>query len=110
MCTHSSLYNSSNGMVTYCAECKQFQVLFGTTGLRLNPAEFKEFYDCIRFLEPDDEEGVNVKSNCVPIPNQKVFMVLTRPEFERLKVIMECSVASLHIDRMLNDLCISRSA
>jgi hypothetical protein len=109
MCAKSNLYSSSHGLVTYCSDCNEFQILFGTTGLQLNPIEFKAFYDYIRYFEPETDQGKHVKCNRIPIPNQSTFVVLTSPEFDRLKIIMECSMASLHIDGILDELHILRS-
>lgn len=103
MCSTRLLYQSSDGFMTYCPECKSIQMAFGTTAVKFSEEHFKQFCEMVLEEKPIDP-GCSIKNLWLPLPDKHTRMIISNMELAALHFGLEQAQASLEVYRTLNEL------
>ncbi|MBO6517064.1 MAG: hypothetical protein JJ975_10990 [Bacteroidia bacterium] len=101
------MHNTSRGLVSFCDECRKFQLCFGTCAIQFEVGEFRCFCEFVQHHDFGYSAEVNIKDKRIPLPGDFTNLLLTTTEYESLKIVLGSALASLQIEQMLGDMGIS---
>lgn len=103
MCKFKMLEYSPLGYVAKCESCKQLQLAFGNIVVRNNEEQFHAFCRIISKKASDMKYELerDVRNIYLESPCRNVMMVFNLNELEELSELLECSMVSLEIGRLL---------
>jgi hypothetical protein len=88
MCNSKTLSYVQKGFVTYCKNCKHFQVAFGTTATCLSPEQFTSFCHYIEKICKQYAPKNHAKEIWICL-NSTISLVLTSHEIHELAKILQ---------------------
>lgn len=93
MCEFQSLYYDDDGYVVQCKDCGYYQVAFGTMLLSLSSHDYQILCSVVKSKqgEIDFAASDNTRNVVISTPSQGQYMLLTRPESNRLHEILEAA-------------------
>jgi hypothetical protein len=89
------LHHSTLGFVSFCKNCKHFQIAFYITFIKLTKAKFQNFYIVVTSKYNVGSTDCQIKEKWIHLPKHNSFMVLNGKELHELNnIIHECKTTN----------------